>query len=118
MTATNIPHAAAITRSRRRALAGSNRIGWFMGIDPRLSQGTVEYAGPELDDGHDIEQHHQGPKRERDGNRARAAPALLLLGEHDAGLWGFVHGAHPRAMPAGGSPPVRSTSSIANSTNR
>src|SRR6266567_2084257 len=119
MTATKMPQAAATATSRLRALAGSSLIERFMGIDPTPSQRPVEHAGPELDDGDDIEQHHQRPERECDRDRARASPALLLFGEHDPGLGGrIVHGAHPIVIPPGGSRPVGSTSSIANSTNR
>src|ERR1700680_882546 len=119
MTATNIAQAAATATSRLRALAGRNRIGCFMGIDPTRSQRPVEHAGPKLDDGDDIEQHHQCPERERDRDRARAPLALLLLGKHDPGLGGqIVHVAHPMPIPPSGSPPMCSTSSIANSTNK
>src|SRR6266566_2484472 len=119
MTATKMLQAAATATSRLRALAGSSLIERFMGIDPTPSQRPVQHAGPELDDGDDIEQHHQGPKGERNGDRARTPPALLLLGEHDPGLGRpIIHGAHPMPIPPSRGPPVCSISSVANSTKR
>src|ERR1051326_8062204 len=118
MAATKITQAPATARSRRRRLAGSIPIECFMG-DPTGSQRPIEHARPELDDGDDIEQHHQGRQGQRDGDRARAPPALLLLGEHDPGLAvEFVHRAHPKPTPPSGKPPIRSASSVANNTNR
>src|ERR1051326_4720115 len=118
MAATKVTQAPATARSRRRRLAGSIPIECFMG-DPTGSQRPIEHARPELDDGDDIEQHHQGRQGQRDGDRARAPPALLLLGEHDPGLAvEFVHRAHPKPTPPSGKPPIRSASSVANNTNR
>src|SRR5919199_5055449 len=78
----------------------------------------VEHARPKLHDRHDIEQQHQGSEGERDRNRARATAALLLFREYDAGLGrGISHAGHPMP-PSSASPPVCSTSSVANSTNR
>src|SRR5215216_3238993 len=93
MAATKTPQAAATTTSRRRPLT---RTGWSVDtvfIAKRSdSQRSVEHAGAELDDGHDVEQERERAERKADGDRARAAAPLLLLAEHDPVVGGpLVH---------------------------
>src|SRR4029077_2195479 len=109
MNATNTPHAVAIKMSdvgRRVAdvarrttpdvAHSASSVGRLV-MSAILSsaiclQRPLQQAGAALDDGNHVEQKHKRSERERDGDRAGAPAALLLVGEHDALLAVFsVH---------------------------
>src|SRR5947209_18023687 len=104
MTATNAPQAPATRRSRRRCCGwwlaafmalfstSSYQLGsWPLGsIGACSSQWAVQHTGA-FHERDDVEQDNQDAERQRDGDRARAPPALLLLGERDSvGLVGHL----------------------------
>src|SRR5436190_1174357 len=100
MTATNTPHDAATTMSRRVACFGF--------VTSIMSQRPHQHRRS-LDQGHRIKQQHQHRERERDRDRARAAAPLLLLGKDDAVI--VAHSASPSRASR------LSASNAANSTN-
>src|ERR1043166_5414125 len=99
--ATNPPHDAATTMSRRCAFS------WF--AVSLMSQWPVQHRRS-LDQRHQVEQHDDHAERDRDRDRTRAAAAFLLLGQHDA-VVAVAHGASPSRASR------LSASSAANSTN-
>src|SRR5262245_9934346 len=98
MPAANTPQAAATRRSRRRS-GGWRGLSAFMAFfstsshqlssSPLSSIGScslqraVQHAGA-FHERDDVKQDDQGAERQRNGDRARAAAALLLLGERDS----------------------------------
>src|SRR5580700_10278188 len=94
MVATNTPQAAATTRSRRRSwpvwlefraliASGSRSVSSSVAVSIRGRSSWLIQHARSLHQRDDIEQDDQRAERERDGDRARAPLALLLLGEDD-----------------------------------
>src|SRR5215469_3206650 len=110
MVAANRPQAAATATSRRC----NGSLGVLLGVSGLMASADlrlVQNARP-LHQGDDIEQDGERAERERNGDRARALLALLLLGQDDPfGL--VVRHLAPHATAWPGRPPqtpsIRST---------
>ena len=86
-SATNRPHAAATAASRpMRGVRGLRCVASQSPLRARLDRHALDRPHQHrrsLDQGHHEEQHHERHQDHRDRDRALAAAALLLLGEHD-----------------------------------
>src|SRR4051812_45362845 len=95
MAATVKPQATATILSRRR----SGGVGW-----PGIAASQwPDHDARAFDQRHSVDQQDENAERHRDRDRTPAATALLLCGEHDAGLGRLlVHGkAHEKTGPNG-----------------
>src|SRR5262245_37919266 len=134
MPAANTPQAPATRRSRRR----SGGLWWLVAfmaffstcshqlrssplssIGSCSSQRTIQHTGA-FHERDDVKQDDQSAERQRNGNRARAAAALLLLGERDSvGLVSHVIYQPPHvAVWTRRAGKARSIRSMAKSANR
>src|SRR6266852_6508228 len=83
----------------------------------RPLQWPVQHAGTKLDDGDDVEQQHKRPECKRDGDRPRAAAALLLIREYDALLAVVIVHCRRLAPHSSTRPGAPSRSSIRSTAN-
>src|ERR1043165_535395 len=119
MQAANAPQAPATRRSRRRCCGWWWLEAFMSSIGSCGLQRAVQHTRA-FHESDDVEQDDQSAERQRNRDRARAPPALLLLGERDSiGLVSHVISQPPHVAAwtrRAGNP--RSIRSTAKSVNR